>query len=179
MEKIILKETRSDLAKLFQGKGAEIGVEQGMFSEVICQNSPGVKLYCVDAWAPYRAYVDHRRKDKLERFYWRTRKRLHKYGCKVVRKPSMEAVKDFENQILDFVYIDANHSYEFVKEDLREWAKKVKPGGIVSGHDYKVIPSRKGYYDVIRAVDEYCIENGYDLYVYAGEEFPSWMFYKR
>ena len=53
-----------------------------------------------------------------------------------VQKFSMDAVKDFEDNSLDFVYIDANHDFRHVTEDVEEWNKKVKPGGILYGHDY-------------------------------------------
>lgn len=177
---LILKELgRDDLAKLLTGKGAEIGVEQGKFSEVICQSSSNVKLYCVDAWQPYKAYVDHRRLDKLERFYWRSKKRLRPYGCTIIRKFSMDAVKDFEDCSLDFVYIDANHSYKNVTEDITEWSKKVKPGGIISGHDYIDHWSRGETYRVRPAVDDYVKLNDIkNLTIYAKDEFPSWMFIK-
>jgi hypothetical protein len=54
----------------------------------------------------------------------------------MVRKKSMDAVKDFEDESLDFVYIDGHHGFKFVTEDIWEWSKKVKKGGVISGHDY-------------------------------------------
>ena len=48
----------------------------------------------------------------------------------------MEAVKDFKDNSIDFVYIDGNHTYDYVTQDITEWSKKVRKGGIVSGHDY-------------------------------------------
>jgi len=48
----------------------------------------------------------------------------------------MEAVKVFENNSLDFVYIDGNHEFRYFAEDIYEWPKKVRKGGIISGHDY-------------------------------------------
>ena len=42
----------------------------------------------------------------------------------------------FEDESLDMVFIDADHSYEAVKRDIQTWEKKLKPGGILSGHDY-------------------------------------------
>ena len=48
----------------------------------------------------------------------------------------MDAVKDFENESIDFVYIDGNHGFKFITEDIYEWSKKVRKGGIISGHDY-------------------------------------------
>jgi hypothetical protein len=49
----------------------------------------------------------------------------------------MDAVKDFGDDSLDAVYIDGNHTLPFVINDIIEWSKKVKIGGIVSGHDYR------------------------------------------
>lgn len=48
----------------------------------------------------------------------------------------MEAVKDFTDNSLDFVYIDGNHQLQYVIEDITQWSKKLKVGGIISGHDY-------------------------------------------
>ncbi len=48
----------------------------------------------------------------------------------------MEAAEDFEDNSIDFVYIDANHGFKYVAEDLWEWSKKVRSGGVISGHDY-------------------------------------------
>lgn len=174
-----INESRNDLAKLFNGVGVEIGVEQGVFSEIICKTNFNVKLFCVDPWQPYKAYVDHQRRDKLERFCWRARKRLYPYNATILRKTSMEAIKDFADNSLDFVYIDANHSYKFVTEDITEWAKKVKPGGIVSGHDYMLRPERGESFKVKEAVDDYVKKNNIvGLTIYADDVYPSWMFRK-
>jgi len=62
---------------------------------------------------------------------------------------SHEAVDHVEDQSLDFVFIDAQHDYHSVKKDIELWAPKVKPGGLISGHDYD--PKFPG---VIQAVDE-------------------------
>lgn len=53
-----------------------------------------------------------------------------------IRKKSMEAVRDFQDRSLDAVYIDGEHDEESVREDIREWRKKIKFGGYLMGHDY-------------------------------------------
>lgn len=53
-----------------------------------------------------------------------------------IRKTSVEAAKDFEDGSLDAVYIDAEHDEESIREDIRVWRPKLKPGGILSGHDF-------------------------------------------
>ena len=131
---------RDDLAVLFAELdfkvGVEVGVEQGLYSEVLCRANPNLHLYCVDAWEAYSGYRDHVGEDKLKDFYDKTSERLAPYNVTLIKKFSMDAIKDFEDESLDFVYIDANHELPWVIDDIFHWDKKVKPGGIVSGHDY-------------------------------------------
>jgi predicted O-methyltransferase YrrM len=143
--------------------GAEVGVFAGYYSEVLCRAIPGLKLYCVDSWVPYHKYRDHKFESSFKKAYDSTVERLAPYDHTIIKKFSMEAVKDFEDESLDFVYIDGNHSYEHVRDDVREWAKKVRKGGIVAGDDYYVM--RSGNVGVIKAVDEYAAEHGVDLHI--------------
>jgi hypothetical protein len=131
---------RDRLSAIFHGlgftSGAEIGVEEGVFSESLLKDNPGCKLYAVDAWKTYRAYRDHTRQEKLDRFYENTKTRLAPYNVDIVRKFSIDAVKDFPDRSLDFVYIDGNHDFYHCTTDICLWSKKVKVGGIIAGHDY-------------------------------------------
>lgn len=132
---------RETLARLFYllefRSGAEIGVERGKYSEVLCQQNPGVQLRCVDAWTAYKGYRDHVDQEKLDRFYLEAAERLRPYpGAQLVRKFSAEAAKDVKDGSLDFVYIDAAHDLCSVVTDISVWCRKVRPGGIVAGHDY-------------------------------------------
>lgn len=54
-----------------------------------------------------------------------------------IRMASMDAVKLYEDNSLDFVLIDGSHEYELVKQDLTEWLKKLKPGAMLAGDDYE------------------------------------------
>lgn len=132
---------RNDLARLFHclefQVGVEVGVERGVYSEVLCQQNPGVRLFCVDAWKAYRGYRDHVDQLKLDRFFEETRARLAAYPrTTLIRKFSLEAAKDFTDGELDFVYLDGNHSFPSVAADLAAWSPKVRAGGIIAGHDY-------------------------------------------
>lgn len=133
--------TRADLARLFTEldfkAGAEIGVEQGKYTEVLCRANPQARIFGVDAWRAYKGYREHVSQDKLDGFYRAAMARLEPYNCKLMQRFSMDAVRDFKNGELDFVYIDANHDFQQVVNDLVEWSKKVRPGGIISGHDYR------------------------------------------
>ena len=123
-------------ARLGYTKGAEIGVEQGLYAETLCKANPDLRLYAIDAWRAYRGYRDHVSQDKLDGFYRNTIQRLLPYDCEIIREFSVDAVKQTPDDSLDFVYIDGNHELPFVINDIIEWSKKVRRGGIVSGHDY-------------------------------------------
>lgn len=176
--KMIVRTTpqnRKDLAKLFTGVGAEIGVERAIYSKQIAKTAS--QLYRIDSWKAGVGFGDHITQDKIDAFYEEAKERMRPFGCKFIRKLSMDAVKDFEDESLDFVYIDAHHRYECVKEDIREWSKKVKKGGIVSGHDYidKRASGYKGYvFGVIRAVNELDAE----ITIWQGDKSPSWSYIK-
>jgi len=65
-----------------------------------------------------------------------------------IRGGSSESARFFEDCSVDFVFIDANHTYDFVKADVLAWLPKIKPGGIIAGHDYNAP------HEVERAVNE-------------------------
>lgn len=118
--------------------GAEIGTEQGKFAAEICRDNPGVRLFCVDPYAAYTRYKEaHQTQQRLDGYWEEAHQRLAAYNVEFVREPSMDAVKRFEDNSLDFVFIDGNHHFDYVCPDIIEWSKKVRIGGIVSGHDYK------------------------------------------
>lgn len=117
--------------------GVEVGVAEGIYSKTLVRANPQMKLYGVDPFKPYRGYRDYTRKDTFKRLYDEATRRLTKYpNYKFIEDFSLEAVKRFTDNSLDFVYIDANHAEPYISQDIREWTKKVRPGGIVAGHDY-------------------------------------------
>ncbi len=163
--------TRDDLPQFFVEMGykvgAEIGVDRGEFSEKFCK--AGLKLHAIDPWQYDNDYQDRHSQKKLDSLYEHTKKVLSPYRASVIRKTSMEALEDFANESLDFVYIDANHQLKYVIEDLVEWSKKVKRGGCICGHDYIYTNPRTqaGICHVIYAVNAftqaYGIKNWYIL----------------
>lgn len=153
---------RADLAALFAelkfNKGAEIGVEKGIYSEILLKANPKLHLFSVDPWkaTAYEPEIEtvERRQRKYNYYYKETKKRLAPYNCTIIRKSSMAALKDFKDNSLDFVYIDANHDFVNFTNDLHYWLKKVQVGGIISGHDYAYFPFNK-YNHVKRALIAY------------------------
>lgn len=132
------RETLARLLYLLEARrGVEVGVERGAYSEVLCREIPGVQLFCVDAWKAHRGYRDHVNQQKLDGFYIETQDRLRPFkSATLIRQFSVEAAKAFQDESLDFVYIDAAHDLPSVIADLAAWSKKVRPGGIIAGHDY-------------------------------------------
>lgn len=117
-------------------EGVEIGTAKGIFAEFF--GRAGLKLHCIDPWLSYGDYEYDKNSEKsLNDQLEEAKARLVPYpNLNLVRKFSMDAVKDFKDESLDFVYIDGNHGFKFVTEDIFEWSKKIKKGGVIAGHDY-------------------------------------------
>lgn len=135
-------------------KGAEIGVWKGEYSEVLCRANPGLQLLCVDPWAWYPAYLPQKNKKDLKAAWREAAARLARYHCTLHRALSTDAAKTVPDGSLDFVFIDGNHSYRFVLQDLAAWTPKIRPGGILAGHDYYA-PTATRFSRVKAAVDAY------------------------
>lgn len=179
--------TRDDLTRLFAElgfqTGAEIGVEWGRFSESICRNNPGLRrLFCIDPWKQYELYQTPQ--ETVDNYYAQAQKMLEPYPCWFIRTTSIEAVKLFKDETLDFVYIDGAHDYDNVLHDLAEWSNKVRSGGIVAGHDYKKYKSTNAYssaWGVIEAVNDYTFVEGINPWFIFGtkeSEGPDGPYYK-
>ena len=117
--------------------GVELGVEQGVFSEILCKGNPDMLLYGVDAWDTYEGYREHVTQEKLDGFYDNVIHKMQLYNYSVIRGYSMDIVDSFDDGELDFVYIDANHTFPHFSQDLYYWEKKVRVGGMIAGHDYR------------------------------------------
>jgi predicted O-methyltransferase YrrM len=159
------------LSELDFKRGAEIGVQYGAHAKILCENNPGLKLYCVDPWVPYEGYRDYST-HAIEKNKRIAPELLAPYDVEFIRKFSMEAVKEFENESLDFVYIDANHDLQNVINDVTEWEKKIKTGGIIFGHDYMRTKSRWHSKQVVGAINAYTYENRVSPWFLLGEMGP-------
>jgi predicted O-methyltransferase YrrM len=138
-------------------RGVELGVEKGVFSKVLLTANPELELYCVDSWQPYLDYRCWMNTETSTRNYMEARARLKRFpNVRFIKAFSKIAVNKFEDNSLDFVYIDANHDLPWVMNDIIWWEKKVRPGGIVAGHDYiRVHPLKPSRCFVIEAVAWY------------------------
>uniref|UniRef100_A0A6M3J1Z4 Putative methyltransferase n=1 Tax=viral metagenome TaxID=1070528 RepID=A0A6M3J1Z4_9ZZZZ len=163
--------------------GCEVGVERAWFSKALCQANPNLKLYGVDPWMFYEGYRDHVTQDRLDGFYRETKERMKSFDYHIIRDLSSYAVNQFKDGELDFVYLDARHDYDSVKEDIALWHPKVRKDGIVSGHDYldKVDDKRldKPIYGIKKAVDEWVESNNIEhLFILSKDSSPSYFYVK-
>ena len=149
--------SRADLVRLLaergMRRGAEIGVRQGAFALELCRAIPNLELLCIDPWRYYPTNPRQPSQDRQDANYRIAIERLAPYRVRLLRASSMEAVAEVPPATLDFVYIDGNHGYEYVREDLQAWSPRVRFEGIVSGDDYDAPGVR-------RALHEYVTRHG-------------------
>jgi hypothetical protein len=167
-------------ARELTGEGVEVGVLRGDHSVDLLQRWAGKCLHSVDPWRPFSPEVyrdnDNRDKDEQEQLYQETCAKLSGFGSRsnVLRMTSAEAAVLFRPGQLDFVYIDAQHHYEAVKEDIELWYPKLTRGGILAGHDYLDGSLSNGEFGVKRAVDEFARTLNKKVYTSREPDYPSW-----
>jgi len=150
------------LAALNVKQGAEIGVLEGAFSEVITRGVPGLHMYLVDPWMFDPAWEDIA---NLSQEVQDLRHQLVKAKFPthtVIRKTSKEASKDIENGSLDFVYIDARHDEVSITEDIELWYPKLRKGGMLSGHDYDI-----GHAEILNAVNSFAMKVNKNIIIFS------------
>lgn len=161
--------------------GAEIGVHFGDFSAEILRVVRPTHLHLIDPWKyeadpGYREmgyggqlrYGQSEMDDRYEGVLSRFRKERASGQLVVHRNSSADVSGAFADDSFDWVYIDGNHFYEFVKLDLERYYPKVKVGGYLMGDDYM-----EGWWQdgVRRAVDEFVKKNAVDVVVIRDEQF--------
>ncbi len=133
--------------------GVEVGVSRGENAFDMLEHWEKLSmLYLVDNYSKGTIQLYGDARVHLEKF---------KHRIKWFEMSSFEAYEQFRRLgvFVDFVYIDANHTYGAVKQDIRFWDEVVKPGGVLCGHDY-----HRKEPGVDQAVDEYIKETGFKLY---------------
>ncbi len=192
----------NEIKKDFQdGHGVEVGTFKAEFSKFILENWNGT-LYMVDVWNPLgNEYLDSsNHKNYQNQIYAHAMENLTGLEDRgiMIRAKSEKASEIFQDESLDFVYIDANHAYDFVVDDIQFWYSKVKRGGYLWGHDYlkldwyndpHFLPNKKdkhiwsnnfyhGVFGVNPAVDEFCEKNNYTPTI-TKEFFGTWLIQKK
>ncbi|GMG81303.1 hypothetical protein LNKW23_05160 [Paralimibaculum aggregatum] len=167
---VVLPDREAMLERLPKGgRVAEIGVAAGDFTAEILARTAPERLDLVDVWGSAR-YSGDLMESVARRFAGEIdagRVRMH-------RGLSTEIGPGFADGCFDWVYIDTDHSYATTRDELALYAAKVKPGGILAGHDYtsgswvSLLP-----YGVIAAVHEFCVAEDWELlYLTAEQRVP-------
>jgi len=195
-EKIALTNipAREDIPRLLNarqlfGAGVEVGVQSGNYSETLLREWQGSKLYLVDLWRPLPSSSDPANVPISEHRdnFLKTFDVVAPFDSRavIIREDSVSAARLFQDSSLDFVYLDAGHSYLEVVADINAWSAKVRPGGLLMGHDYMdgdvsvVINSNEVIstfrIEVQRAVDEWASQHRKEIYVTHEKMFRSWI----
>jgi len=138
----------------------EIGMAMGFHIETILKNHNNITCYGIDPYVPYDPTDGFNQIGTIEKtlsiqenfdlFCESVTNRLSKYSnFKHIRQSSAIAYKLFDDNSVDLIFVDGDHTHDAVKNDCELWWNKIKPGGIMCWDDY--------YWDgVRRAVDEFC-----------------------
>jgi predicted O-methyltransferase YrrM len=147
--------------------GAEVGVLDGYTSDVLLQKFPELNMWLIDRWTPFGGpsgldFLDAKAFERLRRMalWWTSHAVDRRYE---LREESTIAATRFADGSLDFVFIDADHSYEAIRDDLTAWWSKIRPGGLLCGHDYGVYGDATGAWGISRAVDEFRLRHQMNL----------------
>ena len=164
------------------GVCAEIGVYKGDFSARILTLLEPARLHLIDPWR-YETAEDYRHTvyggargvgqlhmDMLHEAVLRRFAREIERGVVAIhRASSAEAAALFPDGHFDWVYIDGNHLYEFVSEDLRLYCPKLRQGGLITGDDYREGGRWQG--GVKRAVDEFLARGACEMVEIRDQQF--------
>jgi hypothetical protein len=168
--------TRGELLSYLPKHGivAEIGVQRGEFANLILQITEPKHLYLIDCWERQdnRVYCDTANDRDHDEFYNHVKSMFASNpNVTILRMYSDEAVKLFQDERFDWIYLDANHCYESVAQDLVMWWPKIKAGGFFCGHDY-VLGQGFGVHE---AVNEFLDQQQLPLhFLTTGDFWESW-----
>ena len=182
-EVVTMQDISSFLIKTgLNGNLLELGVFGGHGIHLLGKSNPK-SLIGVDIWQDDGnvTVTDGMNEAKMEENYKEALTLLNIYPTlKYIKDYTSNCVNTFEDEYFDFIYIDADHSYEGCKADLLNYWPKVKRGGILSGHDYFEAATTYKF-GVIQAVDEFRASNNIpedDFYVTPESYAPSWFIIK-
>lgn len=158
---------------------AEVGVFNGDFSQVLVEKTHPECLHLVDCWdqpADDPASQGISGEDRWKTVCERYGAEIEAGKVEVHRAPSVEAAAAFPDHHFDWIYLDADHSYEGVRADLEAWAPKLKPDGILWGHDYAQHDNAKRLnFGVVPAVNEFLKSTHRQLAALTMDNDPSWI----
>lgn len=161
---------------------AEVGCGYGQHSKQILRDTSVLKHYMIDQYKFYpndgfsegiKSISSSQTLDeKFDDFCTIVQNQVAEFGnrCEFIRKSSVEAANDISDNSLDAVFVDANHEFKYVLEDLYAWWNKVKSGGVMAGDDYWMS-------DVKRAVHFFATDKNIDVQFRIKENTDYKIFY--
>jgi len=156
VRRILPREALKFAKKYFNGKeitACEIGVYYGENTKQMNKHLNIKRFYLVDSYVLYGKYASLERKKNKPEVWKRKAHQLNKKGNEVwIEKFSDKAIEDIKEK-LDFCYIDGNHTYEYVLNDLENYWKIMKKGGILSGHDMTIEDVSRAVIDFVKKHD--------------------------
>lgn len=111
----------------------EVGSYMGESMEIFAKSGKFKKIFCVDPWLDSDTTTNN--VSESEKHF--DEKKLNYHFVEKIKMTSINASKLFENETVDMVYIDAEHTPEAVKNDILNWLTKIKPDGYITGHDWE------------------------------------------
>ncbi|MBF0356146.1 MAG: class I SAM-dependent methyltransferase [Alphaproteobacteria bacterium] len=182
----LLDITRVDLLNyLDHGKVfAEIGVAEGVFSQDIVERCQPAILVLVDPWmhqitAAYAPDENNVSDHEQDRRFRSVSAMFEGQSVEILRETSLEAAMRFSDAAFDYIYIDAMHGFDAVSADLKAWWPKLKPDGLLMGHDYaNHQDAQKMGFDVIGAVNAFVGETNCAFVGITNELYPSYILQK-
>ena len=118
--------------------GVEVGVKEGENLFFIMNHCPGLKMVGVDAWEQQLSEKDGENYQSwnMGDMFNEVRAKAETYeNLRIIKAFSVHAAKQFEDKSLDFVFIDAQHTYDSLTKDIIAWSPKIKEDGMLLGHD--------------------------------------------
>ena len=156
-----LPDKRNFIFKLIKKNSVccEIGVWKGEFSQLIIKKNNPTKLYLIDPWKDFgdnyfdKKHIKYRQENQDQRFNLVNEKfksNILKNQVEVLKMTSEEALSKLKDIKFDFIYVDGNHQYKFVKYDIENYFELLNESGYLVGDDYRIDSVKKAVHDFIQ-----------------------------
>ena len=183
--------------------GAEIGVAEGTFAGILLEECAPARLHLIDPWGAYEDAGDDAARGRFlanavadrgggapaagrasagdDRAFQAVQNRFRGDArVQIHRTYSYRAAATLPDKTLDFVYLDGDHTYEYVLRDLLDYAGKIKEDGLILGHDYfEDAFAAQENYAVIGAVNAFLARSGFIFVALTWDKFPTYVLARR
>jgi predicted O-methyltransferase YrrM len=146
--------------------GVELGVLYGYHLSHLLESCRNLKMSGVDLYQKViGSGYDNVENNEFENLYLQIKSKLESFErFNLIREDTISGSNHIKDKTLDFVFIDADHRYEAVKNDINAWQEKIKNGGILAGHDY----DQPDWPGVRIAVNEWATKNSKEIFIEQG-----------